>query len=122
MAQHQHRHQHIFGDRRLVSKGIADHHPGRQRGLVNQLDAGGHRLHQPQPWRRRVFRAPVIGDEDLGIGRDLWRPQQRLRLDDDLDPQTKRQPGLDAIGRVGGDIAEKQRLHSGPRGDQRGRT
>ena len=92
-----------------MPKGIADHDPVRQRGEVDQFDAGGDGLHQPHLRRRWIFRAPVIGNEDVGIGRGLRVSQQPLWLGDDLDPQTARQFGPDAVRRVSGDIAKKER-------------
>jgi hypothetical protein len=85
--------------RRFAAKGIADRDPARQRGEVDQFDAGGHRLHQPHARRRRVFRAPVIRHQDAGIGRDLWGSQQVLRLSEDLDPQAVQQFGLNTVRR-----------------------
>jgi len=70
------------------------------------------RLNEPEAWRRGVIGAPVIGDEDVGVGRSCRRLRQLLRIGKDLDMQAGRQFGRDAAGGIGGDIAQEQRFHS----------
>src|SRR6516162_7905122 len=67
----EHHHDNVFGNRALVAERVAYHDAGRQYCELDQLDPGRDRLHQPQPRRRRVVGAPVIADQDFGIGRGL---------------------------------------------------
>ena len=60
-CQRQHRHQHVFGDRRLVTGDVADRDAARQRRHVDHVDAGGRRLQQLEPRRRRENRAARYG-------------------------------------------------------------
>src|SRR6266566_6804367 len=111
VAPDQHDHQDVFRDRRLVAEGVAHRDLAWQGGKVDQLDAGSNRLHQLDARRRRVVGAPVIGDEDVGIGCSFGGTRQLLRISKDLDAQTGRQSVHDTVRGVGRDVAEKQRLH-----------
>src|SRR5712672_4581646 len=111
MAPDEHRHQHVFGDRRFVAKGVAYRDAARQCRQLDQFDTGGHRLDEPQARRRRIFRAPVIADEYVGICHNLWQLHQLLRIGEDLDAQAGWQFGHDAVRSIGRDIAEEERLH-----------
>src|SRR6266851_3090179 len=91
--------------------GTATTHRARLRRELNQCDAGGHRLDEPQARRRRIFRAPVIADEYVGICHNLWQLHQLLRIGEDLDAQAGWQFGHDAVRSIGRDIAEEERLH-----------
>jgi len=111
MAPDQHRHQHVLGNCRFMAEGVADRDAARQGREVDQFDAGGHRLNEPDVRRRGIFRTPVISDDDVGIGRSLGRLHELLRIGEDLDTQAGRQFGRDASGGIGGDIAKEQCFH-----------
>jgi hypothetical protein len=110
MVEREHRHHDIFGDRGLVAEGIAQGQPGRQRRKVEKFDAGGDRLHQPDLRCRPVIGAPMVADENFGIGGGVRQPIAVDRIAEDLDREVRGQLRFDPRRRVGGDAAEKQRF------------
>jgi hypothetical protein len=116
----EHHHDNVFGNRALVTERVAYRDPGRQCCELDQLDPGRDRLHQFDLRRRRIVGAPVVADQDFGIGRSLPQPCAVDRVVEDLDFETSRQPVPDACGSAGRHSAEEQRLHDptlAPRGN-----
>src|SRR5579885_2356717 len=104
-------HHHVFGNRGLVAERVAHRAAARQSGEVEQVHPRRHRLHQPHPRRRRVVAAPVVGDDDVGLGRRRRQPGAVDRIVDDDGAKPGRQLLPNPLIGAGGHPAEKQRLH-----------
>ena len=95
-----------------MAKGVAYNDPFRQRRHVEQVDTGRDRLHEPHLRRRRIVGAPMIADEDVGLGGGCGQQGKVNRVVEDFDGERGGQLCLDPFARVGGDSAEKQRFHN----------
>ncbi len=95
-----------------MAKGIAYNDPFRQRCHVEQVDTGRDRLHEPHLRRRRIVGAPVIADENVGLGGGCGQQGKVDRVVEDFDRERRGQLCLDPFARVGGNSAEKQRFHN----------
>src|SRR5215472_6950279 len=111
VMQRQHRHDHKFGDRRLVAERVAHRAAPWQRGHIEQLDPGRHRLDKAKTRRRRVIGHPPVAHQDVGVLRRVGQQRTINRIVENDAVERRRQLVLDAGMGVGGDIAEEQRLH-----------
>ena len=114
MGQHKHRHDDVFGDRRLVAEHVANGDPFWHRGGIEEVETGRHRLQQAKARRGREPRAPDMTDHDLRIRQQRGKLFYIALIVEDRGVQRRLHLGENSRPDRGGEMAKKQGFHMLP--------
>ncbi len=109
----QQRREHVLGDRILVAVAVAQRGPRRQQRQVDRVGAGGGRLVQLRPPRRRQRRVELDTDDNVGRREVLGLSRGRQRIADVDDRVAGLEQLLEAVAEVGGIRAVEDDLQCG---------
>ena len=120
MGQGEHRHDDVFGDRRLMTEHVANGDPFRHRFGVEEVEPGRYRLQQAKARRGREPRPPDMTDHDLRIGQQRGKLRRIALIIEDRGFERRLHLGENPRRDRGGEMAEKQGFHVLPSPTQYG--